>query len=109
MTQKPRRKRRTTEEIREEIYRFLEDIDFPTTTRRVADEVDLNWYAANTHLSHLMAEGKVFHKRVGRQNQWWTENVNESRRMIKVLKDELNKRDKRIRELEDEIKKLKKF
>jgi len=94
-----KRKRRKKDQIRKEILAYLESIDFPNTTGGIAHAVKLNWYMAKVHLTELKAEGKVFHKKVGRQDQWWTENVNESRRMVRVLKDENKKQKGMIKEL----------
>jgi len=110
MTEKKprRRKKRRIEEIRKEIVEYLEKADFPTTTGQIAEGVGLNWYSADAHLAHLKAEKKVFHKRVGRQNQWWTEKVAESRRMVRVLKEENKEKDEKIDELESDNKELEK-
>ncbi|MBU4266944.1 MAG: FaeA/PapI family transcriptional regulator [Candidatus Altiarchaeota archaeon] len=95
-----KRKRRKKIDIKKEILDYLESIDFPNTTGGIADAVRLNWYMAKIYLMELKGDGKVFHKKVGRQDQWWTENVNESRRMVRVLKEKVNDQDKVLRELE---------
>ena len=96
-----KRKRRTEQEIHQDILEFLENIDFPRTTEEIARETGLNWYAATTHLTKLQMEGKVFHKKVGKQNQWWPEDV-------KGQKEKIRKLEKKIVELDEEIKRLRK-
>ncbi len=114
-----RKKRRTEEEIHEDILKFLEAMDFPRTTEEIAKGVGLNWYAATTHLTKLRMESKVFHKKVGKQNQWWPENVKEQKEKIRGLEKEIRDQNKKhkeevrelkdqIRGLEERIKKLKK-
>ncbi len=84
------RKKRSSEEIKEGIVDYIENLDFPTTTGRIAEDVGLNWYAASFYLRQLKEEGRVFHKKVGRQNQWWTEKVDEQRRKIRELESVLD-------------------
>jgi len=100
--------------IKRKILAYLEKADFPSTTGQIAEAVRLNWYSADAHLAHLKAEKKVFHKRVGRQNQWWTEKVDEQRKRIreqeKIIQEKdirLIKKDEKIEEQAKEIKRLK--
>ena len=99
-------KRRTREEIKKDILDYMYKMDFPNTTENIAKALGLNWYSAMRYLHELKAEGKVFHKKIGRQDQWWTENVNESRRLLKVLKEKVEKLEKENKELKEKIKKL---
>ena len=110
-----RRDRRTGEKIKNDILDYMEKMDFPNTTENIAKKLGLNWYSAMRYLHDLRAEGKVFHKKIGRQDQWWTENVNESRRLLKVLKEKVEKleigskeKDKRIKEVVERNRKLEK-
>jgi len=112
MPQTGKRRKRKAREIKQEIINFIESLDFPTTTEQIAKGVGVNWYAAKLYLGELMREGKVFHKRIGRQNQWWTEKVDEQRKKIreleKVVKEkdiELKKKDEKIEKLEDKTEK----
>jgi len=100
------RKRRTGEEIKKDILDYMYKMDFPNTTENIAKALGLNWYSAMRYLHELKAEGKVFHKKVGRQDQWWTENVNESRRLLKVLKERIKKLEEENRELKKKLKEL---
>ncbi|MBU4266440.1 MAG: FaeA/PapI family transcriptional regulator [Candidatus Altiarchaeales archaeon] len=109
-----KRKKRNPEEIKKEIINFIEKLDFPTTTEGIAKGVGLNWFTASFYLSELRSDGKVFHKRVGRQNQWWTEKVDEQRGKIreqeKIIQEKdikLMKKDEKIEEQAKEIEKLK--
>lgn len=77
-------KRRSVEDVKRDIFKYLKEIDFPSTTGQIAKAVGLNWYSAKTHLTELKADGKVFHKKVGRQDQWWTENVDTSRILLSI-------------------------
>lgn len=103
-----RRDRRTGDKIKKDILNYMEKMDFPNTTENIAKTLGLNWYCAMRYLHDLRAEGKVFHKKIGRQDQWWTENVNESRRLLRVLKEKVEKLEIESKEKDDEIKKLKK-
>lgn len=89
------RKKRSSEEIKQAIVDYIETLDFPTTTGGIAEGVGLNWYAASFYLGQLKGDGKVFHKKVGRQNQWWTEKVDEQRKKIRELESVLNELEKR--------------
>ncbi|HDH41550.1 MAG TPA: hypothetical protein ENG12_04010 [Candidatus Altiarchaeales archaeon] len=102
-----KRRKRNPEEIKRDIIEFIEKLDFPTTTEEIAKGVGLNWFTASFYLSELRAEGKVFHKRVGRQNQWWTENIDEQRKKMKKLERELMIKDEEIKKLKREIRELK--
>lgn len=112
---KDRRKRRTEKEIHEAILKFLEDMDFPRTTEDIANNVGLNWYAATTHLTKLKAEGKIFHKKVGKQNQWLLKEKyehgfmpgDEVRGKIERLESENIKLKNQVKELEEELTKIK--
>jgi len=102
-----KRRKRNPEEIKRDILEFIEKLDFPITTEGIAKGVGLNWFTASFYLSELRAEGKVFHKRVGRQNQWWTENIDEQRKKMKKLERELMIKDEEIKKLKREIRELK--
>jgi len=59
--------------------------------------------------------GKVFHKKVGKQNQWWPENVKKQKDKIrelqgenKGLKKENRKQVREIEKLKERINKLEK-
>jgi len=93
-TQKERKKR-SAEEIKQAIVDYIETLDFPTTTGGIAEGVGLNWYAASFYLGQLREEGRVFHKKVGRQNQWWTEKIDEQRKKIREMESVLKKLEKR--------------
>ena len=115
-----KRKKRRREEVEDEIMKYLASIDHPRTTSEVAEATGLNWYSAMAHLTRLEAQGRVFHKKIGRQDQWFDVDVNESRRLVKSLKKKIKKledktkkqdeiiknQDRRIRELESKIAKL---
>ena len=102
-----KRRKRNPEEIKRDIIEFIEKLDFPTTTEGIAKGVGLNWFTASFYLSELRAEGKIFHKRVGRQNQWWTENIDEQRKRMKKLEGELMIKDGEIKKLRRKIRELK--
>ena len=102
-----KRRKRNPEEIKRDIIEFIEKLDFPTTTEEIAKGVGLNWFTASFYLSELRAEGKIFHKRVGRQNQWWTENIDEQRKRMKKLEGELMIKDGEIKKLRRKIRELK--
>ena len=59
-----------SQEIDEQILKYLAKQDWPVTTEMVARELKLSWNTAQVHLYKLLSEGKVKSKRVGRQNQW---------------------------------------
>ena len=105
MPQTGKRRKRKAREIKQEIINFIESLDFPTTTEQIAKGVGVNWYAAKLYLGELMREGKVFHKRIGRQNQWWTEKVDEQRKKIRELEKVVKKKDEMIEKLEDKTEK----
>ncbi|OYT42453.1 MAG: hypothetical protein B6U86_00225 [Candidatus Altiarchaeales archaeon ex4484_43] len=102
-----KRRKRNPEKIKRDILEFIEKLDFPTTTEGIAKGVGLNWFTASFYLSELRAEGKIFHKRVGRQNQWWTENIDEQRKRMKKLEGELMIKDGEIKKLRRKIRELK--
>ena len=104
MPQTGKRRKRKAREIKQEIINFIESLDFPATTEQIAKGVGVNWYAAKLYLGELMREGKVFHKRIGRQNQWWTEKVDEQRKKIRELEKENSRLKERIRKLESKLK-----
>jgi len=104
MAKKKKRTLRSKEEIEEAVIDYIEGLDFPTTTGNIAEGVSLNWYAASYYLHHLKDKGRVFHKKVGRQNQWWTEKVDEQRKKIRELERENEKLKERIKELEKQVK-----
>ncbi len=95
-----KRKKRKREEVQDEILKHLASIDHPTTTTEIASAVGLNWYSAIAHLSRLEVQGKVFHKKIGRQDQWFDVNVDESRKLSKELKATVDKQNGNIRKLE---------
>jgi len=70
MSKSKRRKRRTREEIREEILKFLEKQTYPRTTGQIAEAVGIIWYKAHEYLNDLREEEIIYHEKVGRQNQW---------------------------------------
>ena len=55
------------------IIDFLKKQDWPCTTEDIAKGTKLAWQTAQIHLFRLAHQGKVKHKKVGRQNQWWLE------------------------------------
>ncbi|OQX55857.1 MAG: hypothetical protein B5M53_03735 [Candidatus Cloacimonas sp. 4484_209] len=105
MPQTGKRRKRKAREIKQEIINFIESLDFPATTEQIAKGVGVNWYAAKLYLGELMREGKVFHKRIGRQNQWWTEKVDEQRKKIRELEKVVKEKDEMIEKLEDKTEK----
>lgn len=64
-------------DIDERIVRLLTNQDEPISTYRVANEVDVSWSTANTHLKDLQIEGMVESKEViskGKKSRvWWVE------------------------------------
>ncbi|MFA5050106.1 MAG: FaeA/PapI family transcriptional regulator [Candidatus Micrarchaeia archaeon] len=56
---------------REEILKYLEKCDWPSTTEDIAAGVNVSWNTAQVWLLKLVNEGLVKFKRVGRQNQFW--------------------------------------
>lgn len=107
MSQKTeKRRKRKAGEIKQEIINFIESLDFPTTTETIANGVGVNWYAASLYLNQLKDEGRVFHKRIGRQNQWWTEKVDEQRKKIRELEWILRDKDEKIKKQDDVMKEL---
>ncbi len=107
MSQKTgKRRKRNAGGIKQEIIKFIECLDFPTTTETIANGVGVNWYAAKLYLDELMKEGRVFHKKIGRQNQWWTEKVDEQRKKIREMEWILRDRDEKIKKQEDLLKEL---
>ncbi len=101
-----KRKNRKENDIKKEIIDFIESLDFPTTTEQISKGVRINWYMARLYLDQLREEGKVFHKRIGRQNQWWTEKVDEQRKKIRELEWMLRDKDEKIRKQDDVMKEL---
>ncbi len=65
-----KRKRRTREQIRADLLEYFSKQDFGVTTQQVADNNGLHIDTANKFLKELLDEGKLFWKKVGRQNQW---------------------------------------
>ncbi len=63
-------KRRTGEELRRDILKYLEKQTFPRTTGQIARNIRINWDSANFYLRKLKDEGILYHEKVGRQNQW---------------------------------------
>lgn len=102
-----RRRRRTEEEIHQDILQFLEEATFPRTTEQVADAVGLNWYAATTHLTKLRMKEKVWTEKVGKQNQWWPEDINGQKNKIRGLEKENIGQAKEIKKLKERITELK--
>ncbi len=64
------RKRRSSEQIRKEILRYLEKQTFGRTTGQVANVLGINWNSANKYLTQLKNENLLYYERVGKQNQW---------------------------------------
>ncbi len=64
------RKRRTGEELKGDILKYLEKQTFPRTTGQIAVNMRINWDSANSYLRKLKDEGILYHEKVGRQNQW---------------------------------------
>lgn len=93
-----KRKKRTREEVEEVIMKYLESIDHPRTTSELAEATGLNWYSAMAHLARLEAQRRVFHKKIGRQDQWFNVDVNESRKLVKSLKKEVDEQREKIEE-----------
>lgn len=58
-------------EIDKDIIEFLKKQDWPVTTEQVAKAISCTWHTTQIHLFQLVAKGKVKHKKVGRQNQFW--------------------------------------
>lgn len=98
-----KRRKRKAGEIKQEIINFIESLDFPTTTEAIANGVGVNWYAASLYLNQLKEEGKIFHKRIGRQNQWWTEKVDEQRKKIRELENVLKEKDSKLEKKDEKI------
>lgn len=65
-----RRKRRNAEELRQALLDYLVVQPYPCTTAQIADALDMNWYQVGIHLMRLKEEGRVYHRKLGRQNQW---------------------------------------
>lgn len=106
-----KKKRRSIEEIRKEILKFFESQTFPRTTGQIARAVGLNWYSMSHHLALMKADGLLFHEKVGKQNQWWPENISKLTDKVRNQEREigkLRKQCKRIPELENEIQRLRK-
>ena len=94
------RKRRTPEQLKKAIMKYFRKQTFPRTTGQVAQAVGLNWYSTTNYLIELKAEGKLYHEKVGRQNQWGTEHVGDITKEVKRLRRENKK-------LREEIERLK--
>lgn len=90
------RKRRGAKEIKKDIMKFFEKQTFPRTTGQVAKAMRLNWHSANYYLMLLKDEGKLFHEKVGRQNQWWPENIDRLTKKVKAQAKEIAELKKRI-------------
>lgn len=60
------------EEIQKKIMQYLETQEWPSTTEDIAKAVDISWNTAEIHLIRLQVQNKVKFRKVGRQNQWWT-------------------------------------
>lgn len=93
-------KRRNAEEIKKDVMKFFEKQTFPRTTGQVAKAVKLNWHSANYYLITLKSEGKLFHEKVGRQNQWWPENIDRLTKKVKDQAREITELKKKIAEME---------
>ena len=59
------------DKTREKVLKFLKKQKWPVTTEEVAKQTKVAWHTAQVNLFKLVAEGKVKHKKVGRQNQFW--------------------------------------
>ncbi len=61
----------------DKIIDLLKKQDWPITTEEVAVKLNIAWGTAQIHLLKLVNSGKIKHKKVGRQNQFWLlENYN---------------------------------
>lgn len=58
-------------EIPQKILDFLKKQDWPITTEQVTAELEVSWNTAQIHLLKLLADRRIKHKKVGRQNQFW--------------------------------------
>jgi len=94
-------RRRSPKDIKKDIMNYFEKQSFPRTTGQVAKAVKLNWHSANYYLTLLKGDGKLFHEKVGRQNQWWPENIDRLTKENRELR-------RRVRELEEKVKVLEK-
>jgi len=113
-----KRKYRSEKEIERDIMDFVESLRFPTTSTEIARVVGLNGVTAKKYLDKLKGEGKLYLKKVGRQNQWWTDDVYEqkklARKSVKLEKENVELKEKtkqqgnEILELKKENKELKK-
>ncbi len=65
-----KRKRRTKEEIKKDMLKYLEKETFPRTTGQIAKATGVIWYKANELLREMKKEKVLYHEKVGRQNQW---------------------------------------
>jgi len=101
-------RRRSPKEIKKDIMEFFRKQSFPRTTGQVAKAVKLNWHSANYYLVTLKGEGRLFHEKVGRQNQWWPENIDRLTKDNRKLRGENKKMKSEINMLREEIEKLKK-
>ena len=60
------------EEIQKRIIQYLKQQEWPSTTESVAKGVGVSWNTAEIHLARLQLQSKVKFRKVGRQNQWWS-------------------------------------
>lgn len=97
-----KRRYRQPTEIRKEILEYFEKQTFPRTTGQVAKALNLNWFSTSHHLAMLKAEGKLFHEKVGRQNQWWPENIPRLTTKVRAQAKEIKELKEQIKELERE-------
>jgi len=104
MLKRKKRKIRTKEEIEKEILDYIKNLEFPTTSTEIARAVRLNWFTAKIYLDKLKKEGKLHLKKVGRQNQWWAENMSKQKKLAKKA-DKLEKENLKLKEKIEELEK----
>jgi len=56
----------------------------------------------------MKAEGLLFHEKVGRQNQWWPENIERLTEKVRRQEEENKKLKEKVEEQAKEIEELKK-
>jgi len=91
VTQSKKGKRRTNEQIKQDLLEYLADQEFGVTTQQTARENRMHINTANRFLRELLDEDLLFLKKVGRQNQWclmeyyrpWKEKLEKRRYMDK--------------------------
>ena len=110
MLTRKKRKIRTKEEIEKEIIDYVKNLEFPTTSAEIARAIKLNWFTSKIYLDKLKKEGKIHLKKVGRQNQWWLENMSKQKKLaeksVKLEKENLELKEE-VKEVRGEIKEVK--